>query len=403
MSESAQHLLPRENATLFEIACDLQEARILDIPTPIREAFRPLETPPVVLPFLAWERSVDLWDDHWPETKRRAVTDAALRLHKRKGTAFAIREYVRQADGRVTEIITPPQATYCGPSLTRAEREAWLARLPQVRVWNIRDGVPAHPKKLFYGGQLLKQFAETAFAVPSTALQRLKRRARWVVDGAETDVRVSDFGGHYRLHLPSTERARVFCGRSFSIRRFFVPSDAWRRLVTIRPAARLPWQSAVGPSLTPVTAEPERVTVPGSGVGRVFSGLCIARKFLAPTSAPLRIFQRYAVSDGRPLTKRPAFSFMGLARFGWPAHTARVSASIPGHRPRCAAGEGPLVPRRCFWMPSNARRRVQSIGRAIEAAKRLSDRIYLKIGRAPAFVAGRPFIAGSPYIVGHPN
>lgn len=397
------HIFPRENVTDLEVALDAQEARVLAIPVPIREAFKPYETPAAVLPFLAWEKSVDIWNDAWPDAKKRAVTAAAFRLHKRKGTAYAVREYVRYAGGTVTGLITPPKKVFSGPSLTRDEREAWLSRLPQVRTWRIRDAVQPSPIKAFHGGQRRGHFCEFSYSIPSTALQRLKRRARYVVDGIETEVRVSDFGGYFRLHRPSTERAHVFSNRPFGLKRFFIPSDARSRLVTIQPTPRQPWQSALGPTLQPVTAEPERVTVSGTAGRRVFSGLGFGKRFFAPSTAVFRIFQRYAVHDGRKVLRRPSLQFMGIGRYGWPAHTARVTASVPGRRAKCAAGDGIVMPKLRFWVPSNVRERVETICRAVQSAKRLSDRILLKTGIDPKFIAGRPFLAGTPFIVGLPN
>lgn len=399
----SEHTLP-SNATDLEVALDVGlEKPVLGIPVPIREAFRPYETPSQVLPFLAWERSVDIWDPKWSETKKRAVTARSLVLHKHKGTAYAIKEYVRYVGGNVTKIFAPPQKVFSGASLTREEREAWLSRLPQVRVWQLREGGTAPEAKSFYGGQALKVFTiAKRFLLPSTALERMRRRARYVVNGQETDTTVSDFGNYFRLHLKSPAGSRVFTDVK-PARRFWISSDAWRRLVSIEPTPRLPWRSSVGPTLQAVTSEPDLVRVNGTVGCSVFPGFAPLRRFFVPTTAPLRLFERYAVDDGSKQRKRPAINFMGLGRYGWPAHTAEISASVPGTMPKWAAGAGVVLPRTRFWRPSNARERVETVCGAIRAAARLTDRIFLRTGPTPKFVIGRPFFIGADnYIFGQP-
>jgi phage tail P2-like protein len=47
-----------------------------------------------VLPFLAWERSIDIWNPDWPDQIKRNVI-ASIPLHFKKGVAYAIEQYVR--------------------------------------------------------------------------------------------------------------------------------------------------------------------------------------------------------------------------------------------------------------------------------------------------------------------
>jgi phage tail P2-like protein len=402
MTASAFDLLP-PNATPYERALARAARRILEVPTPIREVFRPFETSASVLPYLAWERSVDFWPDDWSETAKRAITARSIHLHKRKGTAYALREYVRYAGGTVREITTPPQKVFSGPALTREQREAWLSKLPQVRTWRIQESGTAPAAKSFYGGKSWAHFVEGSFAIPSTAQQRLRRRARWVVDDVETETRVSDFGGYFRLHIKAAAGLKVFSNEPFEPGKFFIPSDARKRLVTIQPETRLPWRSPVGPTLTAVTSEPERVVVRGTKGAGVFSGDICRDGFWVPSTAPLRIFQRYAVFDGSRPNRSPAIQFMGVGRYGFPAHTAHVKASIPGKRSDLAAGDGIIAMKARFWIPSTASDRVRRVQDAIVASKRASDRILMSTGPERKFIAGRVFRAGQSFIVGRPN
>jgi len=78
-------LLP-PNATPFEHAFENAFSRISDVPTPARTFNSPLEAPAVVLPWLAWEESVDDWDISWTEDQKRAVIQASYKVHCHKGT-----------------------------------------------------------------------------------------------------------------------------------------------------------------------------------------------------------------------------------------------------------------------------------------------------------------------------
>jgi hypothetical protein len=392
-------LLP-QNATPLLRTFAMAMGRIQDIPVPIDTAKQPLIVTASFLPFVAWEYSVDVWFTKWPEATKRAIAQRSIQLHQRKGTLYAISEYIRYAGGVVLGVTRPPMTVFSGPSLTRAQRQAWLATLPQVRVWLIREEARFGPAKAFHGCQRGGLFVERSYAVPSTALSRLRRRARWVVDGVETDVPVKTFDSYYRLHLRSTEGRSVFVSRPFG-RRFFIPSSAWRRLVTIRPQARLPWRSPSGPTLTPVSNEPERIKVAGNRGRSVFENMTIGGYFV-PSSAKYRIFDRFAVHDGSRPLRNPACQFMGTGRYGFPMHTAWLRLSVPGKASPRAAGRGFFTPRTKFWLPHDGEP-LQRVRRAAQSAKRLSDRVLLDIGPKPRLIAGRPFIAGTDrFVVGRP-
>jgi phage tail P2-like protein len=403
----ADDLLP-PNATPLERSYSGATRRLTDIPSDLDRAFRPYETPSDFLPFLSWERSVDLWEANWPDATRRNIIARSYPLHKRKGTAYALREYIRYVGGKVTKIEKPPATIFSGPSLTREEREAWLQTLPQIRTWRMRETWDAPRWKSFYGSkQHHNAFWQGpgkayTFPVPSTAIQRLKRRARWVVNGVETETRVSNIGTTFRLHIKGVSKYGVFCDTPARPKKFYVVSTAWRRLITVAPKAVMPWRIALGPSLQAVTAEPERIKVSGTRGKRTFSDLPCRAGFLVPSTARFRIYERYAVNDGTRQISRQPINFMGVGRYGLPAHTARVTVEIRCAKRKFAAGAGIAAPNTKFWLPHKDK--LGPVLRAARAAKRLTDRIFLLTGPEKKFVAGRRFVAGDqPYIVGRPN
>jgi phage tail P2-like protein len=84
-------LLPN-NSTLLERAV---EAATDDFtPVPLRDIYKPDTCPVALLPFLAWECSVDRWDESWPEFIKRAAIRSSFYIHAHKGTIGALRRVV---------------------------------------------------------------------------------------------------------------------------------------------------------------------------------------------------------------------------------------------------------------------------------------------------------------------
>lgn len=88
MSDS---LLP-PNSTVIERAMELAAgARIEAVPVPARLMWSPQNAPSQVLPFLAWQFSVDTWDSDWTDDQKRAAIQASYVVHRQKGTIGAVR------------------------------------------------------------------------------------------------------------------------------------------------------------------------------------------------------------------------------------------------------------------------------------------------------------------------
>ncbi|MGE5509932.1 MAG: phage tail protein I [Bacteroidota bacterium] len=93
----SEHLLP-PNATEMEQAMSATSRRLLDIPRPLRELWRPETCPVEQLPWLAWALSVDVWNPEWSEARKRAVIAASVDVHRHKGTRYAIRKALEALD-----------------------------------------------------------------------------------------------------------------------------------------------------------------------------------------------------------------------------------------------------------------------------------------------------------------
>lgn len=386
------HLLPPPAGKLEKGLATVTK-RIEAIPVPVREVEDPWRCPAQLLDFLAFAYSVDLWLEDWPDLKKRKIIAEAIETHRLKGTLAGIRRMLSYVDVEILKVYRPPAKVYSGPSLTRKQREAWLSKLPQVRFFFVRERSKAKGR-IFSGGPRYRSFIEGSFTGPNNAAEHAKRRARWVVNGKETAAKVEQFGSAVRVQVPARRPLTVFSGIAITGKRFFVPSTAPQRIVTIQPVSTMPWRRDVGPRLTPVTSEPELVAQRGIlPKAAVISKRCFGRRFFLPSTAGLRLFERYAVNDGSALVKRPAIQFMGVGRYGQPAHTAELKVRIRSKKSRIQAGEGVCVPRKKFWIPHDPKP-LDLACRAAVSAKRKSDVILFDTKTKPGFIAGLPFIAG---------
>lgn len=85
-------LLP-PNATKLQKDLEIIFAkRMTALGAPNRNVTNPDKCPAHVLPWLAWEMSVDVWNENWAVEIRREVIKASLHVHKRKGTIGALKK-----------------------------------------------------------------------------------------------------------------------------------------------------------------------------------------------------------------------------------------------------------------------------------------------------------------------
>lgn len=92
-------LLPPNSTDLERrLATALQQ--LGELPVEIRHLRNPATCPASLLPYLAWELSVDEWNPDWGvDVKRRVVADS-MRMHRRKGTCGAVRRALETLFGR---------------------------------------------------------------------------------------------------------------------------------------------------------------------------------------------------------------------------------------------------------------------------------------------------------------
>ena len=83
-------LLP-SNATPLERALETAVVEALDVPVVVGTLGSPADIPEALLPWLAWQLSVDHWDEGWTSERKRSVVAASIEVHREKGTARSLR------------------------------------------------------------------------------------------------------------------------------------------------------------------------------------------------------------------------------------------------------------------------------------------------------------------------
>lgn len=96
------------------------------VPVPIADLWRPDTIPSTHLPYLAWALSVD---DEWQfartDAERRALTAAAVELHRTKGTPHAVRRGMQLLGFRDAEIVEGLDAVRHDGEITRSGSHAF--------------------------------------------------------------------------------------------------------------------------------------------------------------------------------------------------------------------------------------------------------------------------------------
>lgn len=358
-------LLP-SNATRYERAHDGTDAARwpLDVDI-IRATKNAKRCPPELLPLLAWERGVDIWDDRWPIELKRHVVENAYRLHRLKGTLEGIRRYVSLSGGNLVGAIVPPDRPHLMPALTADERAEYLARFPQLRVYMYRARERDRYVTTTRGSMRLERsHLGRMFPADARALDRYRREARLWDRGAETVLTRREFrretydGSAYdyeEIILPQVPSTAIYGGQQPKARLFFGDAGVRQRLITARIDRTYAYAlgdrmyRTVYPSLQPIEIEPELVherhgrlfgaAFPGVRWQRPQRSFVGAQLYLPPTIAGDHVYERTYLWDKTRLPgERRRSTHIGHTRLGMPAFNAQIEVEIRGKRPRWQAG-----------------------------------------------------------------
>lgn len=393
-------LLPT-NAGDFEKAVSAVSSSRRQLPSELVAAVKsPDHCPFELLPILAAEYSVDIWNESWDEQKKRAVIRQAIRHHRLKGTFAGVSAYAELVGAEVVSAIRPPTKFYATAGDTIAQRLAWMESLPVVKIYR---NVGKEPERLsiIAGSGVRPLFLAGRFATASIADLRSRKRVLLIRDGVETQIGIGrDHEGTRQVLFFHAEGRRITAGKT--ARRMAVPSTATQFVAKI---------SADQSSYDPDYANPLRPAGTGGGIFPAFSsdpksirrawigGATTYQRYAGVSDAAFRSFERIPLADElTPSEPGRAISFASHTRLGAPAHTAELKVLIPGKTSRHAMIATSGFAGR-LAIKADKRRLGDTFG-AITAAKRLSDKILIDTGVYRPVLAGQRLIAGQPIFAG---
>ncbi len=291
-------LLPPNRTPLEDALERTSEARF---PLPVdlvSSVWSPDRCPAHLLGYLAWQLSLDLWDETWPETKKREVCRDALRLHRLKTTPAGIKAHVALVGGEVRRIIRPPASGFRKAALTEEARLAWLDSLPQIRIYPFANIEPA-PSRSFYSGLAGARFYGPGYRLTSRGPVVLGRRATFYDRGVEVPVSLTALEGDLieRVFLKSSFPRRSWYASGHYGRGHWTAVEAQPHVVTVRTDGAV-HTFDVGAGVTPVNVLPQRIAQhETAAVGRSFWRRKRHGEFRQRSRGPLMLYDRIALND----------------------------------------------------------------------------------------------------------
>ncbi|AMR77301.1 phage tail protein I [Cupriavidus nantongensis] len=402
MSERVASLLP-PNATPLERAIEQVTVTEPD-PGILRLLYQPHAIPFRLLPWLAWAEDVPIWPKRdnaaADEAIKRDLVANSWRLHRLQGTLAGLRRMAHYAGARIVGVFTPPSKNFLAPALTNAERAAFRALYPQLRIYRYRT-IGQRQGAMLHGAHL----GHGVFPLISDAIARIAPRAYLYRDGVESELAILQRSSttstrtaitEVEVRAPGVRRHVSFIAGH---PRYLATSDARQRIYNLQLADAYQQTddalsyTTITPSLTPIDVRFDNVAEIGHARG-VFLGaaqLGQSYRVLALSTARDRLYQRLAVFDPdiEVSRVRAALHFGGQHRLGFPAHNAELRVEIRGRRTLRHAGRFVVG----HTVTSDQRPLSEALA-AMRWAKRLSDRIAIDTAIRRPEAAGAHLVAG---------
>ena len=278
---------------------------------------------------VAWRRAKS-------DAERRGLVKSALARHRIKGTLAGFRQAAQDAGAQLVGAIVPPAKTFVGASLTTAERNAFIGRYPQLRIYPQRltgRRLGAMLVGLFPGGAV--------YPVQTDAGMRLVPQAFLYRDGTETPLDVIE-----RVQRVTTQQATTitevraaghrgalaFCGHPC---RWPTQSDAGSRIYRLvldssyQEQTETLRRTALSPGLATISVRYDWIAGEGQATGIHAGGFVTG--YLRRSTAQERIYKRTWLYDPAvDVARRGAMTFCGTTRLAMPAFHAELAVAIRG-------------------------------------------------------------------------
>lgn len=338
MSDDVLSILPSHASKWMRAVEQVSGKRWQDLDVDIiRRARDPWTCPEHLLPHLAYQRSVDVWDERWPLEKKRQVIADAPEDHHLKTTLDGIERYLRHAGATLLRATTPPQGVYPIDGLTAEERAAWLARLDQVRIHR-HYPIDAQGDGVYADASC---WDEAFFDVEPPNWGYRKHAVLRRPDGTEINLDVvwqeivTESGESTEVEsivLPAKPDSGFYLGESSWDVNYYDTETTRERTITVTTPGAYSYQigrAMFGADLPPGLmsgAVPELVSevLPGDGVGVMADAGCWDESFWIEDRSWQHVYERIYLAD--PDAQVPSMDAAGSywddAWYDWPPYTA---------------------------------------------------------------------------------
>lgn len=136
LATAGSDIIYRSATGLEKALADVESQRLIAIYAElIRDQWDPYRISRRNLPWLAWALGVNLWESWWSEEFQRYWVAQQWTLKTQRGSLVGLERFVRAVGSEVKHVYRPPAITYTLRSDTPAERAAYVARFPQLRLY----------------------------------------------------------------------------------------------------------------------------------------------------------------------------------------------------------------------------------------------------------------------------
>jgi phage tail P2-like protein len=385
-------ILPSNSTPLERAIEQTSGERWGDVDVDVIRRFKdPHTCPPHLLNFLAFERSVDIWDDKWDELKKRAVIASAPADHRLKGTLAGTRRYLEIAGAEIKQVVTRPQGFVLARRSTKEEMDAWVARHPKLKISLARyQGRAPRRAGIYIGRSAIGHTGLKVNAGPALA----RRVATLEHKGVSQDLRLSGVTAEIeeragvrfeRVVIPGRLPRGLVMNRRGAIGRSPIGETGKRAKVftyaldqAYDHRSSVLWLDTLSVGFVPRDTRYRRESSNGSIGRRLASGRAIGRTAITrDRSKRLLADVLYLYDpDAAPLRRRGR-SFIGRSRLGMPAHRADL---LVDRKSRLRRNSGSVVGQGevgRFLMRHHDASRSKFLLAAIASSKRLSDQVLV--------------------------
>jgi phage tail P2-like protein len=434
VENAGSQLLYRQAAGLEKSLADVDAFRLTQTYAElVRDQWDPYRISSTNLPYLAWAMGVNLWEDTWSEEFKRYWVANQWTMKYERGSALGLNDFVNTVNAspgmhaQIVNLIVPPACFYPGKALTDAERAAYVARFPQLRLYPYapRPQLPylgylggfsltSGGQKIFvknghFLGPLLKYYPTNYNAggdylrsatlyEPRTGVET-QLTMRTIVAAPQPgqkeitydEISLSSIPGN--LFYPGNNNKQYLLAQHPTTQKLKHAVVLGRLPYTPSRLVRIPRDgtldrtqyqalfTTISTGLDPINVRPEQVyQIHPMRQLEWYCGMPLRRTYLTKSNAWQFLYERWYLFDPTRLPdNRKASTYMGRARFGIHKYTAEADIQAWFTWPKFYARANGYYGKGRFFPPKNTKL-IDQIRRAVTASMAARDTVLIDTG-----------------------